>query len=136
MVQPLDQFVDALRRVAQDVLVPEFRTVQSELRGQEKHLESVEHRLNAVVQELQSHGQVLLALDTKMGNVDRRLESQEQRLDAVIQRLGAQGEALASLNTKMDTLVGFIADYREVARLAVRVEALERDMASLKGRRN
>lgn len=134
MVQPLDQFVDALRRVAQDVLVPEFRTMQAQLEHHDKHLESLDRRAEAQGQALVALGQGVAVLNQNVVALNGKMEAVEHRLDGVLVRLDAEGQSLAALNAKVEVLLGFAAEYKEVARPEVRLEALERDMASLKGR--
>jgi len=113
----ISKTVSGFRAAIQDLLVPELKSIQTELKHHsecfvkiDKHFEALDKRFEAV--------------DRRFDAVDKRFEAVDRKFDAMFQSLRhleiTQGEILAKLDVK-----------QEVSRYTSKTNALEKRMDDL-----
>ena len=108
------EFVRGPREVVQELLVPEFKTLQTQLEGVNQRLDS----LNG-------------DMDHRFEQVERRFEQHDQQFERVHTEILALTQTVARMDGKLGILVNHVVDYKEAVRPSVRVEALERQVGQL-----
>ena len=115
----MTDFVSGFRAAIQDLLIPEFKSLQTEVRGINERLDRMDQRFERVDQRFDR-------VDERFERVDERFDRVDQRFDRVDQQILELAKSMSSMNGKLDILVEHIMDYKETARLTVRVEQLEK----------
>lgn len=127
--------VEGFREVIRDLLIPEFKALQTEVRHLGERLGKLEQVMEerfARVEERFAHVEERFArVDEHFARVDERFARVDQRFDAVHKEILDLAKAISTINGKLDILMGQMADYKEVVRLTVRVETLERQVSAL-----
>ncbi|PIU48741.1 MAG: hypothetical protein COS94_00590 [Candidatus Hydrogenedentes bacterium CG07_land_8_20_14_0_80_42_17] len=100
-------FVEALRKVLVDVLVPEIRDVRTE------------------IQELHSE------MDKRFAEMDKRFAKMDERFAKMDERFAKMDERFARMDGKLDILIERDRRFDEVLRLDVRLEVLEKKVEKL-----
>jgi chromosome segregation ATPase len=110
--------VTGIKQVLQDILVPEFRALQTEVR----HLGE---RLDRHEQENEK----------RFAHVDERFESltreMNTRFEGVHQEIMALAKSMATVDGKLDLLVNHIVNFKEATRTSVRLEQLEKRVSDI-----
>lgn len=99
--------VEGFREVIRDLLIPEFKALQTEVRHLSERLQKLEQ-----------------VMEERFARVD-------ERFDAMHKEILDLAKAVSAMDGKLDILMGQMADYKEVVRLTVRVETLERQVSAL-----
>jgi chromosome segregation ATPase len=106
----ISKTVGGFRAAIQDLLVPELKAIQTELKHHSEEFAKIDKRFEA--------------LDKRFEAVDKRFEEVDKRLEAIIQSLHhlemTQGEILAKLDVK-----------EEVSQYTSKTNALEKRMDDL-----
>ena len=128
--------VTGLRQALQDLLVPELRAIKATLEAQGKELVTLRQDMNQRFQEVNER---FLALGREMNErfealhreMDERFLRVDERFLGVEQLLASLQKDVAALNGKMDILLSHIVDFKTLHTLVGRVEALEKQVATL-----
>ena len=115
----MTDFVSGFREAIQDLLIPEFKSLQTEVRGVNERLDRMDQRFDRVEQRFER-------VDDRFDRVDQRFDRVDERFERVDQQILELAKSMSSMNGKLDILVEHIMDYKETARLTVRVEQLEK----------
>ena len=110
----MTDFVSGLRGAIQDLLIPEFRALQTEVRGINERLD----RFSAETAE-------------RFDRMDERFDKIDERFDRVHHEVMALTKPAATVGGKLDILVGHIVDYKEATRLSVRLEEVEKRVGEI-----
>lgn len=113
--------VEGFREVIRDLLIPEFKALQTEVR----HLSERLQKLEQVMEER------FARVEERFARVEERFARVDERFDAMHKEILDLAKAVSAMDGKLDILMGQMADYKEVVRLTVRVETLERQVSAL-----
>ena len=122
----MTDFVSGFREAIQDLLIPEFKSLQTEVRGINERLDRMDQRFDRVDQRFERVDERFERVDQRFDRVDQRFERVDERFERVDQQILELAKSMSSMNGKLDILVEHIMDYKETARLTVRVEQLEK----------
>lgn len=106
--------VEGFREVIRDLLIPEFKALQTEVRHLSERLQKLEQMM-----------------EERFARVEERFARVDERFDAMHKEILDLAKAVSAMDGKLDILMGQMADYKEVVRLTVRVETLERQVSAL-----
>ncbi len=115
----MTDFVSGFRAAIQDLLIPEFKSLQTGVRGINERLDRMDQRFERVDERFER-------VDQRFERVDQRFDRVDERFERVDQQILELAKSMSSMNGKLDILVEHIMDYKETARLTVRVEQLEK----------
>lgn len=142
----MTDFVSGLRQAIQDLLIPEFRSLQTEVRNLSDRLdrhaadnaqqfqaiherfERVDQRFESLTREMNER---FNRVDQRFDRVDERFERVDERFERVDQEILGLNKTVASMNGKLDILIEHIVDYKEVARLSARQDQLEKRLGEV-----
>ena len=122
----MTDFVSGFRAAIQDLLIPEFKSLQTEVRGINERLDRMDQRFDRVDQRFERVDERFERVDQRFERVDQRFDRVDERFERVDQQILELAKSMSSMNGKLDILVEHIMDYKETARLTVRVEQLEK----------
>ncbi|MCS7207487.1 MAG: hypothetical protein NZ951_06095 [Dehalococcoidia bacterium] len=152
--------VEGFRQVVRDLLIPEFKALQAEVRllGErldrlEKVLEErfaqVEQRFGQMEQRFGQLDQRFVQIEQRFAQVDQRFAQVDARFEALTREMNERfarvdarfdamhkeildlAKAVSAIDGKMDILMRQMATLTDVARLTVRVENLEKQVSTL-----
>jgi hypothetical protein len=113
--------VAGLRGAIQDLLVPELKAIQVELKYHTEQFQKIDQRFEAV--------------DTRFEALTREMHDRFEALTREMnERFGQLNTRQAVVEGKLDLIIGRLIDHDEVVRLSVRLEHLERAVADLRER--
>ena len=110
----MTDFVNGLRGAMQDLLIPEFRALQTEVRGLNERLD----RFSAET------GQRFDRVDQRFDRVDEHFAWGHDEIMALTKQM-------ATMDGKLDILVGHMVDFKEATRLSLRVEQVEKPVGEI-----
>ena len=110
----MTDFVSELRGAIQDLLIPEFRALQTEVRGLNERLD----RFSAET------GQRFDRVDQRFDRVDEHFAWGHDEIMALTKQM-------ATMDGKLDILVGHMVDFKEATRLSLRVEQVEKPVGEI-----
>jgi len=98
----IEKTVGGFRAAIQDLLVPELKAIQTELRHHDERFTTLQKQLDARFEAMQKH------MDSRFEAVDQRFEAMQKQMDsrfeAVIDRLVALEKTNEKILDKLDTL--------------------------------
>ena len=110
----MTDFVSGLRGAMQDLLFPEFRALQTEVRGLNERLD----RFSAET------GQRFDRVDQRFDRVDEHFAWGHDEIMALTKQM-------VTMDGKLDILVGHMVDFKEATRLSLRVEQVEKPVGEI-----
>ena len=110
----MTDFVSGLRGAMQDLLFPEFRALQTEVRGLNERLD----RFSAETAR-------------RFDRVDQRFERVDEHFAWGHDEIMALTKQMATMDGKLDILVGHMVDFKEATRLSLRVEQVEKPVGEI-----
>lgn len=132
-----DFLVTGFRQAIQDLLVPEVRVLQEQIRQNTEAIEATNKRLDDHLREnAASFSALQQQIDTRFQAVDKRFQAVDKRFEAlqkdmnnrfdgVHKEIMALAQSTAQNNGKLDMIIAMMGDVRDSIKLSSKVDAME-----------
>ena len=109
-------------------MVPELRAVQAEVRATNQRLDDQAANVDRRFEHVDRHFE---QVERHFEQVERRFGEVDRRFDAIHEEIMNLAKPVASIDGKLDVLLNHVVDFKESARMSVRVEHLEKRVSQI-----